>query len=198
MAFLRSALSVARPSCRACAGSLPYPIAPSTASFCDRLASSNAYDYTNAADEHALMLQLVSRAYNGAAKDLTKNPPVISSVQGLLQNANTVKYFNGDVNYRVAGTPYYPAPTPSYTSNSYEASALDTKLAAWVSLPAHHTRSHTHPSSLVLVHTSSFVCNHGGRHQQVRGDHRSPAVAFASLRCCRLTLACIAFPRAVR
>lgn len=115
-------------------GDLPYPTAPTDASFCDRLASANGYDYTNATHSFALMMKWISRAYNGADVNLTVSPPVTQFVQGLMRNTNTIKYFNGVVDYRseyATGGAAYPGPTPDYTSNPSLALALDRKLAAW-------------------------------------------------------------------
>ena len=114
-------------------GTLPYPSAPSDASFCDRLASANGYDYTNATHSYTLMLQWIRRAYNGADVNLQASPPVVKFVQGLMRNTNTIKYFNGHFDYRAAypDGAGYPGPTPDYTSNPNLAHALDLKLASW-------------------------------------------------------------------
>lgn len=114
-------------------GTMPYPTAPTDASFCDRLASANGYDYTNANHSYALMLKWIQRAYNGADVNLNAYPPVVSFVQGLMRNTNTIKFFNGWINYRAAYPEgaAYPAPTPDYTTSPALALALDLKLAAY-------------------------------------------------------------------
>ena len=114
------------------------PQAPADSSFCDRLVTTSGGDYTNPTDAYNLMLTLTRRAYNGAVRDGTVNPPVLNDVQGLVNNPNTIHYFDGTIQYRAqqqapyVTSPYYPTPTPNYRANpSTDGADLDKRIASW-------------------------------------------------------------------
>jgi hypothetical protein len=81
-------------------------------------------------------MEFIRRAYNGVEKNTTFLPPVISSVQGLLQNPLTSRYFDASIDYRSnARSPYHNTSTPNYRTTPSEAYQLDLKLAAWFGRP---------------------------------------------------------------
>jgi len=105
---------------------------PDSASFCDRLAYTNGYNWTAAEGAHATLMEFIRRAYNGAAKNITYLPAVVEGVQGLLNNPNTYPYFDASVDYRAnTRSPYHGTPTPNYRSTPSAALELDLKLAAF-------------------------------------------------------------------
>jgi hypothetical protein len=116
-------------------GANPYPQADVDASFCDRLLSSNGYDYTNPDHAWQLMFILVSRAYNGATINGTALPPVLNDVQGLVNNRNTIAYFDGTIKYRDSpASPYHGTPTPNIRAGGAPAFALDDKITRWLGM----------------------------------------------------------------
>ena len=78
------------------------------------------------------MYLIISRAYNGATINGTMVPPVLINVQGLVNNRNTIGFFDGSIDYRKnAASPYYGTPTPVVKNNKANAIILDDKLVRW-------------------------------------------------------------------
>jgi hypothetical protein len=81
------------------------------------------------------MYIMVQRAYNGAEVNGTILPPSLYAVQGLVNNKNTITYFDGSSDYRnnaASTSPYRGDPTPNIKTNKPAAQALDDKLARYL------------------------------------------------------------------